>query len=239
MPEDEQEIPEESRQERRLNERLAKKAQKKLENKGKGKAKSKVDKNGDYKYKEDLVEEGKDISLSEKRAIASDVSQLKVNLDKMKDSNLARVSGQNVALVSFLSPFTSQTMRSTKKQPKIELEAIFKKYRIPQQQIGRIWNIIHDELTMAIKVRGTFDNEDAAISHLKQNVGNGDFVDPWILDMYEYKMIPPNKYADKERLEVKFGDDKTQEYYTAYRKQQKQTRLEKDKRVENFKTKIS
>ena len=92
---------------------------------------------------------------------------------------------------------------------------------------------------MAIKIRGCFPDQNAAMAHMKQNVGTGDRVDPWIVDMYEYKMIPPNKYADKKRLDVTYGDKKTNDYYQAYIKQQEQTKEEKNQRVENFKVKMA
>ena len=195
-------------------------------------------KDGNYKYVEDLVSEGKDISVSEKRAIANNVKDLDVDLDIMADPIYSRIPTQNVALISFLTPFTTQECRSTQKQPKAELEAIFRKYRMKDHAIQRCWNIIHDELTMAIKVRGCFSTPEAAMAHMKQNVGQGDRVDPWVVDMYEYKMIPPNKYADKKRLETTYGDDKTNEFYQAYIKQQEQAKREKNQRVENFKTKM-
>lgn len=226
--------PKQSRQQRRKNER----DEKKLENKKLGNQKKSVVKNGSFEYNENLVEEGKDISISEKRGILDVVKQYEVDTHVMKDPNSARVPLQNVALVSFLSPFTNQECRSTQKQPKLELEAIFKKYRIPVKSIQRIWNIIHDELSMSIKVRGCFENEKDANEHIKLNIGVGDRIDHWLLDMYEYKLVPPNKYADRERLETHYGDEKTEEFYTAHIKQQEQAKKEKETRIANFKRKM-
>ena len=191
---------------------------------------------GDYVYNE---VDDKDIPISQKRTIAQSINELDVDMTLMVDPNHSKVQSQNVALVSFLTPFTTQECRSTQRQPKAELEAIFKKYRVPKTVQNRAWSIIHDELTMAIKIRGCFPDQNAAMAHMKQNVGTGDRVDPWIVDMYEYKMIPPNKYADKKRLDVTYGDKKTNDYYQAYIKQQEQTKEEKNQRVENFKVKMA
>lgn len=228
-----------SRQAKRREKREQEKKRKKIENiinqpDIKGKTKE-----GEYKHAEpSLVKEGKDLPMSSKRKIASDVNNYKVDLSKMKDTNYSKVTLQNFALVSFLSPFTNQECRSTQKQPKIELESIFKKYRMPQSVIERCWNIIHDELSMAIKVRGAFNTIEDAQEHLRTNIGVGDRVDPWVIDMYEYKMIPPNRYADKTRLNVEYGDQKTNEFYQAYIKQQEQVRREKDERIELFKERM-
>lgn len=170
----------------------------------------------------------------ERRNVETDVQQNFKVTRLLPDPVSIMVPNQNVAVLSFISPW-SQTENSEMS----EIDAFLAKKRFSKIARIQLMKLMWEKFKIMLKVRGCFKTLEEADAWAKDRIGPSEGIETYSVDMYRFGFVPPNKYIKKEdNLKVMYDDEKCNDFYRKRRMEKEVQRRSFSRRMEIFRESV-
>jgi hypothetical protein len=174
------------------------------------------------------------LSDREKRKVKSEVQQNFRVAKLTPDPPSIQVNNQNFAVCSFISPWSGTENMEMK-----DVDAFLAKKRFSKIARMQLMNMMWEKFAIGLKIRGCFKTLDEADAHAKDIIGPSEGIETYSVEMYNYSLVPPNKYVKKDdKIDTVYEDEKCNEFYKKRRMEKEIQRRSFSRRMEIFRENV-